>query len=302
MTFEMWWIWMGLAALFLAGEIFRLRPFFLWLSFSAGLTGILALLNVPAPGQIAVFINVSGILIVLERRFSERYTFKPPPGTLPESEGPVPPLPGLNPGGSENTNIFRKSGAGWEISYGGKSYTVKHSVGLYHIRNLIINSGEWIHCSELKRLSADDLSDIKNAPYSAMSKERLEAENLRIKEDILPEDIIQQLPLNKLKQLREDLQGRKEADDFSSPDEKMDMLDNLEFIEKHLNKITDNKGRSRKLYNEADTDRKAVSAAISRCRNNLKEHKELYTHFKSFIQAESNSFRYMPDRPIDWQT
>ena len=95
---------------------------------------------------------------------------------------------------------------------------------------------------------------------------------------------------------------RKELDNFNNPEEKIDQLNALQFIEKHLKSITDKKGRPRKIHDQADTDRKAVSAAINRCRNSLQEHKELYTHFRSFIQAEGNSFRYLPDRPIEWTT
>ena len=69
---------MALAGIFITGEIFRRGSFFLWLGFGAAASGILALLDIQTPGQIAVFINISGILILLERRFLERYTFKTP--------------------------------------------------------------------------------------------------------------------------------------------------------------------------------------------------------------------------------
>ena len=300
MKFEIWHIWMLLAGLFLIGELFRLRSFFLWLSFSAALSGILSLLEIPAAGQVAVFINMSGIMIVLERRFNERYTFRKP---LLNTEF-FPQIENLSlDTHSENVSfIFRKSGPGWEIKYGEQSYTVKPTIGLFHIRNLIIKQGEWIHCSELKKLSADDMYEFKYGPYKSMSHEQLENENLRVKEDIHPEDIIHHLPLNKLKQLRNELIERKEADNFDSPDEKIDQLDLLEFIEKYLNSITDKKGKSRKLHDETETDRKAVSAAINRCRKSLIEDKDLYIHLVSFVHAEGNSFRYLPDRPIHWQT
>jgi len=202
----------------------------------------------------------------------------------------------------QSANVFRKAGPGWEIKYGGKSYSIKPSVGLCHIRNLILHTGEWVHCSELKRLSADDTGEQKHKPYAAMTHEQLEGENLRYAEDIAHEDVIRQLPLQKLKRLRDELIERREAGDFSGPDERIDQMNLLDFIEKHVNSVTDRTGRSRKLYNDADTDRKAVSAAINRCRNSLIEHKELYTHFKSFIKAEGNSFRYLPDRPVEWET
>lgn len=375
MNIEMWWVWMGLATIFLIGEILGLGSFLLWVSFGAAAAGILALVEVSVLGQVLVFINVSGILFVLERRFSERFAIKQPPelstGRFIGEEGVVIKtidnksntgivrfgenewransetgevipkgtrlrlvLSKDNPGNFEvevvarpeinkkngsilnldgaghqqpfdkgkNENVFQKTGSGWEIKYMGQSYAIKSSIGLYHIRNLIIKKGEWINCSELKRISSEEISEEKYDPYNYMTKEQLESENLRITEDISPEEIIRQLPLNKIKMLQEELYKRKEADDFNSPEEKIDKLNMLNFIEKYLNSVTDKKGKSRKLYDATDTDRKAVSAAINRCRNSLVEHKELYTHFKSFIKAEGNSFRYMPDRPIDWKT
>jgi membrane protein implicated in regulation of membrane protease activity len=286
----MWWVWMVLAGLFIMGEIFRHGSFFLWLGFGAAASGILALLDIQTPGQIAVFINISGILILLERRFLERYTFKQPERSVSFNDDLA------------DINVFRRAGAGWEIKYGGKSYSIKHSKGLLHIRNLIVKKGEWIPCSVLKRLSADDGPENKYEHYATMTGKQLAAENLRVQEGIAPEDVISRLSLEKIKKLREALVERNAVDDFNSPEEKIDQLNTLEFIEKYLKKATNHKGRPRKLHDQSDTDRKAVSAAIYRCRNNLKEHKALYTHFKSFIQAEGNSFRYLPDRPVDWKT
>ena len=281
---------MALAILFIMGEMFRQGSFFLWLGFGAAAAGILALLGIQTPGQIAVFINISGILILLERRFLERYTFKQPLESKSQNE--------------DNTtlNIFRKVGPGWEIRYGGTYYTVRHSIGLLYIRNLIVKEGEWIHCTELKKLSANHTTEEKYVHYASMTRIQLEGENLSLKEGIPPEDIIAGLPLEKIKKIRDALTVRKATDDFPSPEEKIDQLNTLDFIEKYLNQVTNNKGRPRKILDQTDTDRKAVSAAINRCRDSLKEHKELYTHFKSFIRAEGNSFRYLPDRPIDWKT
>jgi len=286
----MWWVWMALAGLFIMGEVFRHGSFFLWLGFGAAASGILALLDIQTLGQIAVFINISGILILLERRFLERYTFKQPQRSIPSSDD------------EGDINLFRRAGAGWEIKYGGKSYTIRHSKGLLHIRNLIIKRGEWIPCSVLKRLSSDDGAENRYEHYATMTGEQLAGENLRVAEGIAPEDMIDRLPLAKIKILRDALAERKAVDDFNSPEEKIDQLNTLDFIEEYLKKVTDNKGRPRKILDQTDTDRKAVSAAINRCRNNLKEHIDLYTHFKSFIKAEGNAFRYLPDRPVDWKT
>jgi membrane protein implicated in regulation of membrane protease activity len=300
---EIWWIWMALAALFVVTEVFRKGSVFLWLSFSAAVSGILALLQIPLPGQIAVFINLSGILILLERRFSERYTFKPPPRSR-EAETTGALIPRMDAGTVDKVeeNVFRRSGAVWQIKYAGASCTVKHSMGLIHIRNLIIKNGEWIPCSDLKRISSEIPSDSGYEPYKNMSKEQIEREHFRIGGDIPPETLISRLSLEKIRRLKEILIERKETDAFNSPEERIDQLNTLDFIEKYLKSVTDIKGRPRKILDRTDTDRKAVSIAINRCRNNLKTHKELYIHFTSFIQAEGNAFRYLPDRPIDWTT
>ena len=219
---------MALAGIFIMGEVFRHGSFFLWLGFGAAASGILGLLDIQTPGQIAVFINISGILILLERRFLERYTFKQPQRSQTSSED------------VNDINVFRRAGAGWEIKYGDQSYSIRHSKGLLHIRNLIIKEGEWIPCSVLKRLSSDDVSENMHGHYPTMTPEQLEAENLRVEEGIPPEDIIARLPLEKIKNLRDALIERKAVDDFNSPEEKIDQLNTLDFIEKYLKKITNN--------------------------------------------------------------
>ena len=80
MKFEIWWIWMGLAAAFLIGEIFTAGFFLIFLSVGAAAAGILALLDVGYAGQFIVFIVVSGILFVFGRRYADRVTEKQPPG------------------------------------------------------------------------------------------------------------------------------------------------------------------------------------------------------------------------------
>ena len=80
MNFEIWWIWMGLAAAFLIGEILTAGFFLIFLSIGAAAAGVLALLDVGYAGQFIVFIVVSGILFVFGRRFADRVTEKQPPG------------------------------------------------------------------------------------------------------------------------------------------------------------------------------------------------------------------------------
>ncbi len=80
MEYEIWWLWMGMAAVFLIAEIFTAGFFLLWFSIGAAAAGVLDLLNVGEAAQIIVFILVSGILFVFGRRFAEQVTEKQPPG------------------------------------------------------------------------------------------------------------------------------------------------------------------------------------------------------------------------------
>lgn len=80
MKFEIWWIWMGLAAAFLIGEILTAGFFLIFLSVGAAAAGVLAMLDVSSVGQFIVFIVVSGILFVFGRRFADRVTEKQPAG------------------------------------------------------------------------------------------------------------------------------------------------------------------------------------------------------------------------------
>jgi membrane protein implicated in regulation of membrane protease activity len=300
--FETWWIWMTLAAVFVAIEVFRIRSFFLWLSIGAAASGVLALLSVPSSGQIVVFIDVSGILILLERRFSAKYVFKQTPHPrIAGAEGPS--TAAIQEGeAGKGLYVFRKCGDAWEIKYAGVSLTAKHSIGLVHIRNLIIKSGEWIHCSELKRISAGSPGNDKYKHYNRMSEEQLELENLRPGAGSSPERLVDRLSLEQIRKLRDVLAERKESGDFSSPEERIDQMNALDFIEKYLESAAGKRGRPRAIFDQEDTDRKAVSIAINRSRNGLQKHTGLYIHLKSFIQAEGNSFRYLPDRPIYWKT
>lgn len=174
-------------------------------------------------------------------------------------------------------------------------------MGLSHIRNLLISQGKWITCTDLKNISSRIL-DKETDQYKNMSRDQLNLENLAAYENIPPEDIIDRLSMEKIKKLRNLLREKIAANDFKDMEERIQSKDILEFIEDYLKKNTNIMGRSRKMPDRLETDRKAVSAAINRCRNSIREHEELYTHFKSFIQAKGNSFRYLPDRPINWKT
>ena len=80
MEFRIWWLWMGLAAIFAVGEIFTEGFFLLWFAIGAAVAGVLAILGLGGVWQWAAFVVVSGVLLAVSRRFAERFTSKQPPG------------------------------------------------------------------------------------------------------------------------------------------------------------------------------------------------------------------------------
>lgn len=77
---DLWWIWIILAAVFLVAEIFTAGFFIFWFGIGAAAAGLLALLGLNILWQWLVFIVISGSLLIVSRRFAERFTNKQPPG------------------------------------------------------------------------------------------------------------------------------------------------------------------------------------------------------------------------------
>ena len=80
MEFQLWWLWMALAVIFIIGEIFTAGFFILWFGVGAAIAGLLAIAGLGAGWQWGAFIIVSGVLLAVSRKFAERFTKKQPPG------------------------------------------------------------------------------------------------------------------------------------------------------------------------------------------------------------------------------
>jgi len=80
MEFEIWWIWMAMAALFIVGEIFTQGFFLFWFGIGAAVAGVLAILGLGVGWQLGAFVVVSGLLFAVSRRFAEKISKKQPPG------------------------------------------------------------------------------------------------------------------------------------------------------------------------------------------------------------------------------
>ncbi len=73
-------LWIILAGIFLAGEIFTAGFFLFWFGVAAGVTAIVALFGVAPTWQLATFVVASLGLLMLSRPFAERVSGEEPAG------------------------------------------------------------------------------------------------------------------------------------------------------------------------------------------------------------------------------
>ena len=80
MSFQVWWVWMAIAALLIVGEVFTAGFFLLWFGIAAAVAGIVAMIGLGSGWQWAIFVILSGVLFAASRKFADKFTKKQPPG------------------------------------------------------------------------------------------------------------------------------------------------------------------------------------------------------------------------------
>jgi membrane protein implicated in regulation of membrane protease activity len=77
---ENWLLWLILAGIFAIGEIFTAGFFLFWFAVGSTLACVAAYLGVSPTWQWSIFLVTAGILVVISRRFADRFTKQQPPG------------------------------------------------------------------------------------------------------------------------------------------------------------------------------------------------------------------------------
>ncbi|MHB1136016.1 MAG: NfeD family protein [Coriobacteriia bacterium] len=76
---EMWfWVWLGLAAILIVGEMFTAGFFMLPFGLGAAVAAGAAFVDAPLIWQWVLFLAVSAVLLLGLRRFADRVTHEPP--------------------------------------------------------------------------------------------------------------------------------------------------------------------------------------------------------------------------------
>ena len=176
-------------------------------------------------------------------------------------------------------NEFRKVGEFWSLTYEGETTCVGDSVGMFYISRLLREPSRDIPAVLL--LAAR--GDIDSRVVSGSSGEVLTAETI-------------EQYRKRLTEIEEELEEAKVNNDEGRTDE---LRREKEFLEKEISRAFGLNKRSRE---DTDTEkvRKAVSEAVRRAIETIGEHHEaLGRHLDAFISSGA-TFKYDPEREIDW--
>jgi len=203
-------------------------------------------------------------------------------------------------------NVFRKEGAAWLVVYQGKGEKnrVGHTLGMYHIRDLISKPGEELWCTQLDALLPEREASMarSEAPRIALGEAEEEGLTLPVTGDAgytidraTKEDLERQYD-----GLVRDAQIARAEGDLA---EAMGAEQEADEIVKYLSASTDHRGRPRKEADTPEKTRKAVWDRLERAYRHIHEegHSELFLHFRNSIRT-GNACRYVPEPPIDWVT
>lgn len=217
------------------------------------------------------------------------------------------PLPRrLFPGPSKDeevslSNVFRKEGQFWTISYDGKTIRLKDAKGLWYINYLLQYPNRQFKAAELMKLfDAPPVTDV----YNKMSDEELGKEGLSRSYSLGDagnniDSKAKSEYKRRLKEIQVEKAKAERENDFP-------VLNELKKEEEDLTKQLDAayglKGRPRRSSDYSEKIRKAVTNRIKAAQKDIeKEHPSLGKHLSNSIKKGS-SCSYSPPEDISWDT
>ena len=181
---------------------------------------------------------------------------------------------------SAETRIFRNQGANWLVVYNGKDNTFKNTKGMHYLGYLIQNPGQSIHAARLSGTgSVEEPAPIISSGIDILDPKAKSEYRLRM--ESLNESI-------------------KEAEADGRDDDVRRLREEFNAIADQLKSATGLRGRSRKVPDDAERARQAVSKAIHTALKAIKkENESLWKHLKNSLQI-GEFLSYQPDPPIIW--
>ncbi len=206
---------------------------------------------------------------------------------------PAGPVPALLPA----HNVFCKKGQEWHVAYGGIQTTIKDTLGMHHIHQLLRNPGVEIPSIELETLLPG-----RDASIAQMSEEQSKQEGLDGAER--PIETMEFKDVRKLEDERDELlRAAETARDAGEYAEAMVAEENAQGIAKYLVRMTDGEGRPRRAGDPVENARKRVHSRLQTVYSNLAKggHTDLVKHLRKTIKR-GRTFCYDPEQLLDWLT
>jgi hypothetical protein len=191
-------------------------------------------------------------------------------------------------------NAFTWTGASWQVNYGGTPGVLKPSVGLTRIACLLREPNRVFTPEELEAVANGRASS-----HPSVEGEHLvfHMESIASTEVILDRDT-----LRTVREHLEDLEGDLlAAIDAGDGERVMELNERKEAIERFLRVNEKLGGGSRTIPTQAQKHYRAMRRSIERSLDGVKmQHHLLYRHLQQSLVLDK-SFRYAPDRVIDWE-
>ncbi len=200
---------------------------------------------------------------------------------------------------------FFLEGEFWKISYEGESKSFKNNKGLQYIYHLLEISGDDISAIALVR-------EIKKSPppkdvdYKNMNEDQLKGQLMKDGLNIGSKDtILDKEAITAYRKYHSKLKSEIEDETTPKCKEEIDEIKNdMKTIMEVLTAGSDKDGKPRKIADEAEKARKAVSKAINESLDKIKDDKiglpVLWKHFDNTLKRGRICY-YKPEKHIPWK-
>ncbi|GAB6166179.1 hypothetical protein JCM19992_21790 [Thermostilla marina] len=177
--------------------------------------------------------------------------------------------------------VFRRRGQMWVLKFQGETVFMQDSRGLFYIARLLAEPGRDIPAVMLLAAAEGIDTRITGGTSGPVLDDQARAEYGK-----------------RFRELQEELEDAKRHNDLGHIDR---LQSEMEALGAEIGRATGLGGRKRERT-DAEKVRKSVSMAVSRAIDSIeREHKTLAHHLRISISS-GFSFKYAPERPIEWVT
>lgn len=180
--------------------------------------------------------------------------------------------------------VFRRQGRAWQVIFNGTTVPANNLKGLDYIALLLAQPGRKVHVAELLATVAGDAGISKHATSRGAA--------------ILDKKTFADCQ-KEFDELREELAEAEKNQDRGRQQAAQAKIDKLAA---HVSKSTGLGGKQRRIGDDTDRSRKAISNAISRALTEIgKSNNDLWRHLANSLST-GQFVSYSPESPISWET